>query len=49
MTDMVISTERLNELINIFGEIQKHAMRAERREAMRSILFDLARRSGRPR
>src|ERR1700735_5615582 len=45
MTDMVISTERLNELINIFGEVQKDAMRAERREAMRSILFDLARRS----
>jgi hypothetical protein len=45
MTDMVISIERLNELINVFGETQKHAMRAERREALRSILFDLARRS----
>ncbi len=42
---MVISLERTNELIHLFGEAQKDAMRAERREAMRSILFDLARRS----
>lgn len=42
---MVISLERLNELIHVFGEAQKNAMRAERREALRSILFDLARRS----
>jgi hypothetical protein len=45
MTDMAISVERLNELIHLFGETQKNAMRAERREALRSILFDLARRS----
>lgn len=45
MEDMVISLERLNVLIRLFGEAQKNAMRAERREALRSILFDLARRS----
>jgi hypothetical protein len=45
MGDMVISLERTNQLIHRFGETQKAAMRAERREAMRSILFDLARRS----
>jgi hypothetical protein len=42
---MNVSLERLNELIHLFGENQKADMRAERREAMRSILFDLARRS----
>ncbi len=42
---MTLSLDRLNELINLFGENQKADMRAERREAMRSILFDLARRS----
>lgn len=45
MTEMVIGMERLNELIHVFGEAQKNAMRAERRESLRSILFDLARRS----
>jgi hypothetical protein len=45
MSEMAIPLERLNELINVFGEAQKHAMRAERRESLRSILFDLARRS----
>jgi hypothetical protein len=37
--------ERLNELIRLFGENFKRDLRAERREAMRSILFDLGRRS----
>jgi hypothetical protein len=37
--------ERLNGLIHLFGERQKQEMRAERREVMRAILFDLPRRS----
>jgi hypothetical protein len=45
MTDMVISLERTNELIHLFGETQKWAMRAEQRSVMRSVLFDLGRRS----
>jgi hypothetical protein len=40
-----LSLERLNELIRLFGEHFKDDLRAERRDAMRSILFDLARRS----
>jgi hypothetical protein len=40
-----LSVERVNELIRLFGENQKREMRAERREAMRSVLFDLPRRS----
>jgi hypothetical protein len=45
MSEMVLSLNRLNELIHLFGESQKMDMRAEKREALRSILFDLARRS----
>jgi len=37
--------ERLNELIHLFGELQKREMRAERRDVMKAILFDLPRRS----
>jgi hypothetical protein len=37
--------ERLNELIDLFGELQKQEMRAEKREVMKAILFDLPRRS----
>ena len=33
--------ERLNELIHLFGELQKREMRAERRDVMKAILFDL--------
>ena len=40
-----ISLERVNELIDIFGENQKAEMRAEKRETMSSVLFDLPRRS----
>jgi hypothetical protein len=40
-----ISLDRVNELIGLFGTHFKADFRAERREAMRSILFDLARRS----
>jgi len=36
---------RVNELIHLFGESQKADMRAERRESMKSVLFDLPRRS----
>lgn len=36
---------RLNELIHLFGELQKQEMRAERRDVMKAILFDLPRRS----
>ncbi len=36
---------RLNELILRFGELQKQEMRAEKRDVMRAILFDLPRRS----
>ena len=45
MTGTNISLERTNELINLFSEAQKHAMRGEQRSAMRSVLFDLGRRS----
>jgi hypothetical protein len=37
--------ERLNALIRLFGELQKQEMRAEKRELMKAILFDLPRRS----
>lgn len=37
--------ERLNELIHRFGELQKQEMRAERRDVMKAVLFDLPRRS----
>ena len=37
--------ERTNELIRLFGESQYADMRVERRESMRSVLFDLPRRS----
>lgn len=40
-----LSVERTNELIKLFGENQKREMRAEKRESMRSVLFDLPRRS----
>ncbi len=40
-----LSIERSNELIRLFGESQKADMRAERRESMKSVLFDLPRRS----
>jgi hypothetical protein len=40
-----IDVERTNELIRLFGEHQYADMRVERREAMRSVLFDLPRRS----
>ncbi len=39
------SLERINELIHVFGEQFKFDLRAERRDAMRSMLFDLGRRS----
>jgi hypothetical protein len=39
------SLARVNELIHLFGEQFKFDLRAERRDAMRSMLFDLARRS----
>ena len=37
--------ERLNGLIHLFGELQKQEMRAEKRDVMKAILFDLPRRS----
>lgn len=40
-----MTIERLNELIHAFGEHEKAAIRAERRGAMRSVLFDMLRRS----
>jgi hypothetical protein len=40
-----VDVERTNELIKLFGEHQYADMRVERREAMRSVLFDLPRRS----
>lgn len=40
-----MTVERLNELIHAFGEHEKAAIRAERRGAMRSPLFDMLRRS----
>ena len=40
-----LSVERLNELIQAFGEHEKAALRAEKRGAMRSALFDMLRRS----
>ena len=40
-----MSVERLNELIHAFGEHEKAAIRAEKRGAMRSVLFDMLRRS----
>jgi len=40
-----MTREHLNELIQLFGENLKHEMRAERRETMKSVLFDLPRRS----
>ena len=40
-----LPAERVNELIRLFGEHQQREMRAERRDAMRSVLFDLPRRS----
>ena len=40
-----LSVERVNELIHLFGENQKREMRAEKRSAMSSVLFDLPRRS----
>lgn len=40
-----MTPERLDELILLFGENLKNEMRAERREALTSVLFDLPRRS----
>lgn len=40
-----IEIARVNELIHLFGEHQKADMRAMRRESMKSVLFDLPRRS----
>jgi hypothetical protein len=40
-----VTREHLNGLIQLFGENLKHEMRAERRETMQSVLFDLPRRS----
>lgn len=40
-----VDVARTNELIRLFGEHQYADMRVERREAMRSVLFDLPRRS----
>jgi hypothetical protein len=40
-----LDVERLNELILVFGEHEKAALRAEKRGAMTSQLFDLRRRS----
>ncbi|QEC50533.1 hypothetical protein FSW04_25080 [Baekduia soli] len=40
-----LSVDDLNAVIHMFGEHQKHEMRAEKRESMRSVLFDLPRRS----
>jgi hypothetical protein len=40
-----MTRERLNRLIHLFGESQKASMRAERRESLKSVLFDLPRRS----
>lgn len=40
-----MKTATLNEIIHLFGEGQKTSMRAERREMLRSVLFDLPRRS----
>ena len=42
---MSVDVERTNELIRLFGEHQYADMRVERRESMRSVLFDLPRRS----
>ena len=44
-TPPAMTVERLNELIHAFGEHEKAAIRAERRGAMRSPLFDMLRRS----
>jgi hypothetical protein len=40
-----IPVERVNELIRLFGEHQLREMRAEKREVMKAVLFDLPRRS----
>ena len=40
-----MTIERLNEVIQAFGEHEKAALRAEKRGAMRSALFDMLRRS----
>lgn len=40
-----MSPEHLDEIILLFGENLKNEMRAERREALTSVLFDLPRRS----
>jgi hypothetical protein len=40
-----MTVERLNGLIHAFGEHEKVAIRAEKRGAMRSVLFDMLRRS----
>jgi hypothetical protein len=45
MTETAMTMQRANDLIQLFGESQKVAMRLEERSALRSILFDLARRS----
>lgn len=42
---MSIDVDHVNELIRFFGEHEKAALRAERRGAMKSELFDLPRRS----
>ena len=42
---MSIDVAHVNELIRFFGEHEKAALRAEKRGAMRSELFDLPRRS----
>jgi hypothetical protein len=40
-----MTREELNRIVLLFGESQKRSMRAERRELLRSVLFDLPRRS----
>jgi len=40
-----MTTEEVNRIIHLFGEAQKASMRAERRDMLKSVLFDLPRRS----
>lgn len=44
-TTSAMSLDRLNELVRLFGEHQLREMRAEKRETMKAVLFDLPRRS----
>ena len=45
MSELSVGVARINELIAFFGEHMKTALRAEKRGAMTSVLFDLPRRS----